>query len=508
MSDDSQVIRNQRFMSTFSEISAADAAAAVTHGQTVAFGGFTAAGSIKTIGTALADRAECEHRAGRPFQLRILSSASTDDTVDGALAAADAISYRLPYQSNALTREHINGGQIEYFDMHLSTTIDRLKMGIFGPIDWAFIEAADVDDGGRILLTSGVGAAPTLVRMAKRIILEINEFHAVGLTGLHDIYESPEPPNGREIPLYRPSDRIGSPFLEVDPSKIVAVVRTNLPDSASDLARPSEVTDRIGQNVVNFLLDEMAKGRIPSGFLPLQIGVGGVANALMRGLLDCPKIPVFQMYSEILQDMAILGIQEGRISFASGSGLGISPSLLREIYGRLDYFLPRLLLRPEEITNSPEIIRRLGLIGVNTALEVDLSGNVNSSHVLGTKIMNGIGGSGDFSRNCHISIFTTPSTAKNGAISSFVPCCSHIDHTEHDTQIIISEFGVADLRNRGPRQRAEAIIENCAHPKFRPVLREYLAIASKGHIPFDLQNAFAMHRRLMEAGTMEGTEFH
>lgn len=495
-------------MSKFSEISAAEAASLVQHGQTVAFGGFTPAGSIKTIGKALAERARWEQSAGRPFRLRLLSSASTDGDVDGALSDADAISYRLPYQSDSSLRKRINTGQVEYLDLHLSTTIDRLKLGVFGPIDWAFIEAAEVYERGRILLTSGVGAAPTLARLAKRIVLEVNQFHAVGLTGLHDIYECPMPPMGREIPIYRPSDRIGSPFLEVDPGKIQAIVRTNLPDSANGLAQPNEVTNRIGQNVVDFLLQEMALGRIPAQFLPLQVGVGGVANALMRGLLDCPKIPTFQMYSEILQDMAIRGIEEGKISFASGSGLGISPELLRGIYGRLDYFLPRLLLRPEEISNSPEIIRRLGLIGVNTALEVDIFGNVNSSHVLGSKIMNGIGGSGDFSRNCYISIFTTPSTAKDGAISSFVPCCSHIDHTEHDTQVIISEFGVADLRNRGPRQRAQAIIENCAHPKFRPLLREYLELSSSGHIPFDLTNAFAFHRQLLTRGTMEGSEFN
>jgi succinyl-CoA:acetate CoA-transferase len=95
------------------------------------------------------------------------------------------------------------------------------------------------------------------------------------------------------------------------------------------------------------------------------------------------------------------------------------------------------VLRPQEISNHPEVIRRLGLITINTALECDIYGNVNSTHVGGTHMMNGIGGSGDFARNAHLSVFVTKSIAKNGAISSIVPMVTHVDHTEHDTDIIV-----------------------------------------------------------------------
>ena len=87
---------------------------------------------------------------------------------------------------------------------------------------------------------------------------------------------------------------------------------------------------------------------------------------------------------------------------------------------------------------------------MNTALEADIYGNVNSTHVLGRQMMNGIGGSGDFTRNAYISIFSCPSTAKTGRISTIVPMVTHVDHSEHSVQILATEWGVADLRRLAP----------------------------------------------------------
>ena len=122
--------------------------------------------------------------------------------------------------------------------------------------------------------------------------------------------------------------------------------------------------------------------------------------------------------------------------FASGCSLSVSKEALKEIYLRLDFFKDKLLLRPEEISNNLELVCRMGLITINTALEADIFGNINSTHVLGTKMMNGIGGSGDFTRSAYLSIFTTPSTAKDGKISAFVPMVSHLDHSEHSVKIM------------------------------------------------------------------------
>ncbi len=100
---------------------------------------------------------------------------------------------------------------------------------------------------------------------------------------------------------------------------------------------------------------------------------------------------------------------------------------------------------------------------MNGMLEADIYGNVNSTHVMGTRIMNGIGGSGDFARNGYLSMFLSPSTAKGGAISSIVPMVPHVDHTEHDVQVLVTEQGLADLRGLSPRKRSRVVIDKCAH---------------------------------------------
>jgi len=121
-------------------------------------------------------------------------------------------------------------------------------------------------------------------------------------------------------------------------------------------------------------------------------------------------------------------------------------------------------------------------------------------------MQNGIGGSGDFARNAYISCFVTPSTAKGGAISAIVPFVSHVDHTEHDTSVIVTEQGLADLRGLAPRKRADLIIEKCAHPAYRPALHDYVErakqVANGQHTPHDLSLAHEWHRRFLVEGTM------
>jgi acyl-CoA hydrolase len=164
-------------------------------------------------------------------------------------------------------------------------------------------------------------------------------------------------------------------------------------------------------------------------------------------------------------------------------------------------------MRPQEISNHPEVIRRLGLISINTAIEVDLFGNVNSTHIMGRQMMNGIGGSGDFTRNAYLSIFICPSSAKGGKISTVVPWVSHVDHSEHSVQVIVTEHGIADLRGRSPHERAEMIIEHCAHPEFRNELHGYLRLVRGGHTPHTLRAAFAFHCRFLDTGDMHGVDW-
>ena len=489
-------------------LTAEQAAELINNGDVIGFSGFTPAGCPKEVPSALAKRAEKLHAEGQEFKIGMYTGASTGDSTDGALARANAVSFRTPYQSNKDMRTSLNTpGATEYFDMHLSQLAQELRYGFLPKPTVAILEACDLTEDGEIVLTSGVGISPTIANLADKIIIELNSRHPKALRGMHDIYEPLDPPYRKELPIYTASDRAGSPILKVDPKKIVAVVETNRKDEVGGFTAPDEVTSRIGKYVSEFLTQEIKAGRIPASFLPVQSGVGNIANAVMFELGNNPEIPAFQMYTEVIQDAVIDLMKKGRVSFASGCSLTVTDPVLQEIYDNLDFFHDKLILRPQELSNNPELVRRMGLITINTALEADIYGNINSTHVMGTKMMNGLGGSGDFTRNAYISIFTTPSTAKGGAISAIVPMVSHIDHSEHSVKVLITEHGIADLRGTSPRQRAELIIENCVDPAYRPMMREYLAKASKGHTPTDLSSCFNMHKAFIETGDMRNAKF-
>ena len=492
----------------FPLLTADEASSHIRHGQTVGFSGFTPAGAPKAIPLAVAARAAAEHDAGREFQIGVLTGASTGDSLDGALARANAISFRTPYQSDPNLRRQINTGETRFVDMHLSLLPQVVRYGFLGPVHWAVVEACDITSGGGIVLTTSVGAAPTFLRMAERVLVELNRRHPPTLLGLHDIYEPHDPPARGEIPIYSARDRIGSPLVTIDPGKIAGVVETDLEDECGAFSEPTAVTEKIGRNVAEFLVWEMRAGRIPRQFLPLQSGVGDIANCVLAALGRHPEIPAFEMYTEVLQDSVVGLLEAGRCRFASTCSLTLSAAMRRHVTGNLSAFRDKILMRPQEITNHPEIVRRLGIISMNTAIEVDVAGNVNSTHVMGRQMMNGIGGSGDFTRNAYLSIFSCPSTQKNGKISTIVPLVTHMDHSEHSVQIVVTEHGVADLRGRAPHDRARLIVNNCAHPDFREQLGEYLDTVASGHTPQSLSMAFAMHRQYSRTGDMRGVNWN
>lgn len=487
-------------------MNADEAARLIKNDYNVGFSGFTHAGCPKIVPTALAEFAEEEHAKGNPFKIGMFTGASTGDMLDGALARANAIKFRTPYQTNKDLRNGINSGEIPYFDMHLSSLAQELRYGFLGGVDVAIIEACDVTEDGEIVPTCGVGISPTTAHLAKIVIVELNRWNPKGMRGMHDLVELQDPPHRREIPIYSVRDRIGKDHIKVDPSKII-VVESNTPNEGGGFAPVDEVTTQIGNNVANFFIKEMAEGRMPKSFLPIQSGVGNIANAVLAAMGESKEIPDFEVYTEVIQDSVISLMETGRIKYASGCSLTVSNPCIEKIYENLDFFKERIVLRPSEISNNQEIVRRLGIIAINTALEADIFGNINSTHVMGTKMMNGIGGSGDFTRGAYVSVFVTPSTAKDGKISAFVPLVSHEDHSEHSVKIIISEYGVADLRGKSPLERAYEIIEKCAHPYYRPLLREYLANAPKGQTPLDIYNSFAFHKAFLETGDMRNVKW-
>ena len=467
------------------------------------FSGFTAPGAPKMVTQAIAAKAEKLHAQGEPFKINIVTGASTSDKCDGILARANAIGRRTPYQNHPDLRKRINSHDAHYFDLHLSETAQKLRYGFIGDIDLAIIEVSDIQDDGTVVVGTGVGNVPTIAKMAKRIVIELNEKLRHALYGIHDIYLPLDPPNRREIPIFKPSDRIGSPVLKLDPEKIVGVVMSDNYEGVKPFTPLDDTTKLIGANVCRFLIGEMKAGRIPSTFLPIQSGVGNVANAVLYGLADAKEIPPFQMYTEVIQDAVIELMKSGRCSFGSTSSLTVSNEVEEEVISNIDFFKEHLVIRPVEISNNPEVIRRLGVIAMNTALEADIFGNINSTHVTGTRMMNGIGGSGDFTRNAYVSIFSCPSITKEGKISNIVPMVSHVDHTEHSVDILVTDQGIADMRGLDPVQRAEVIIDNCAHPMYRELLHDYLKMSTRGgQTPLTLEAALAFRTEFLASGDM------
>ena len=492
---------------SFPFISAEEAASHIKNGDNVATSGFTASGTPKIVPVALAERARQFHEKGEPFKINLFTGASTNDYVDGALTRAKAIATRCPYQGTPATRESVNCGEIDYYDPHLSHVGQDLRYGFMGDIDVAVIEVTEMNPSGEVILGAGIGMTPTIAKMAKKVIIEYSSYYRTSFRGFHDNYVPLDPPHRREIPIYKPSDRIGSTVLKIDPKKIIGVVPSNESESICSFTSLSETTRAIGANVAEFLANEMRKGRIPHEFLPIQSGVGNIANAAIYGLADNPAIPRFEMYTEVVQDAVLDLMDKNKCTFASTCALAFSDEAMDRFMNDIDGYRDKFIMRPAEISNHPEVVRRLGLIAMNTALECDIYGNVNSTHVNATKMMNGIGGSADFSRNAYLSIFMCPSIQKNGALSSIVPMVTHVDHSEHSVKIIVTEQGVADLRNLSPMQRAQTIIENCVHPDYKQLMWDYLKIARKGHLPHNIMAAFEFHKTFEEKGDMRLTDF-
>ncbi|MDE7427270.1 MAG: succinate CoA transferase [Muribaculaceae bacterium] len=491
----------------FNYITREEAAEMIQHGNTLGLSGFTAPGTPKSITEAVAEKALKAHEAGEEFKINLFTGASTNDHVDGILSRNNALNMRAPYQNLPDLRKRINAHDCHYFDRHLSEMAQEMRYGFYGKMDYAIIEAADITPDGEVLLGCGVGNIPTYAMMADKIFIELNEALPKRLYGMHDVVLLQDPPRRREIPIYAANDRIGSPILKIDPSKVVGIVKTNSLDGVKSFSAVDETSSKIGANVVDFLVSEYRCGRIPREFLPLQSGVGNVANAVLYGLGESKELPSFMMYTEVIQDAVLELMKKGKCTFASTCSMTFTDDTERDLFSNMEFFHDKILMRPAEISNNPEVIRRLGVIAMNTALEADIFGAVNSTHVLGTKMMNGIGGSGDFTRNAYISIFSCPSVSKGGLISNIVPMVAHADHSEHSVDVLVTDQGIADLRHKDPVERAEAIIENCAHPDYRPLLREYLKLGRGGQTPHSLEAAFAFHTAFSETGDMRNADF-
>ena len=493
-------VRNKELQSKI--VTAEEAAAFFKEGMNVATSGFTASAYPKAIPLALAERMKKE-----PFTINLWTGASTGPELDEALAKVHGIKKRLPYQTDKDLRNEINDGSVDYLDLHLSESAQLSRCGYLGKVDVAIVEACAITEEGNIIPTTSLGNAASYVQSADTVIVEVNTSQPLELEGMHDVYVPLDPPNRLPIPVVKPNDRIGTPYIPCSPDKIKYIVPCDITDKVRPLGEIDENSRKMSQNFIELLHAEVKAGRMPKNLLPLQSGVGAVANAVISGFVES-DLKDLSVYTEVIQDGMFDLIDAGKLNFASGTSLSPSPEGLKRFYANIKEYRKHIVLRPQEIANSPEVARRIGVIAMNTAIEADIYGHVNSTKISGTKMMNGIGGSADFTNNAYLSIFSCGSTTKNGAISSIVPFCTHIDHTSHFVDAVITEYGVADLRGIGDMECARRLIA-IAHPDYRPLLNDYLKLAEKygGEVHHILSAAFAMHDTFRRKGDMRLTDW-
>ncbi|MCF3943557.1 acetyl-CoA hydrolase/transferase family protein [Oceanobacillus alkalisoli] len=481
-------------------VTSADVAASwIEDGMTLGLSGFTRAGDAKAVPRALVGRAN----DGEDIKVNVYTGASLGSDIDKMLAEAGVVNKRVPFQADPAMRKTINSGDHLFADQHLSHTAELLRSGVIG-IDYAIVEGVAITEDGLLIPSTSVGNNLAFVEAAEHLIIEINTAQPESLEGVHDLYSPGKQGERQPIPLTKVDDRLGEIGIPLDIDKIKGIVFTEQMDSPSTILPPDDETQQIADHLLGFLRDEMKEGRLTEKLMPLQSGIGTVANAVLHGMLDS-EFENLEVYSEVLQDAVFDLIDAGKVNFASACSMTLSEEKMKDVFGDFEKYREKLVIRPQEISNQPELIRRLGLISINTALELDIYGNVNSTHVTGTKMMNGIGGSGDFARNARLAIFVTKSIAKNGDISSIVPFVSHVDHTEHDVDVIVTEQGYVDLRGLAPRERVPLIIENCAHPMYREQLWAYYqeALGRGGQTPHVLEKAFSWHTNFIQNGTMK-----
>ncbi|MCM2359620.1 MAG: acetyl-CoA hydrolase [Geobacteraceae bacterium] len=484
-------------------------------GMYLGFSGF-AEGHPKTVPGLLADHVERNGLTGK-MCFNVYTGASIGTDVDDRWARLGMLDRRWPHQQGASIRKAINAGEINYGDRYLSMYAQDFGYGFYtlengGKIDIGIIEASCITEDGGIVPTLAVGIVSEIVERAEKIIIEINT-KIPSLEGLHDCVGVDIPPNKKVYNILTVRDRIGSTSIPCDPGKIVAIVESYKDPVGRPLGAPDESSVEIANHIIEFLQFEVKNGRLPKNLLPLQSGVGSIANAVVGGILNSP-FENLTVWTEVLQDNLLDLFDSGKLDYVTTASFSLSEKGIQRLFANWEKYTSRTLLRPIQITNHAEPVRRLGLISMNTPVEFDIYAHVNSSIVNGSLLLNGVGGSGDFMRNAYLSIMHTPSTRPSKTdptgISCVVPMVTHVDHTEHDLDVLVTEQGLADLRGLSPRQRAQRIIAKCAHPEYRPILQDYYDRSLKeclasgsAHEPHMLRKVFKMHGNLEEKGTMK-----
>jgi succinyl-CoA:acetate CoA-transferase len=482
-------------------VSPGEAAKLVKNAMRIGTSGSLSSGYPIAFFKALSERS----RSSDAFKIDVWSAAPIVPEVDGNLVEAGMVQRRLCHQANPIMAKMINKGEISYTDMGPYAFANQVRYGFFGDLDLAVIEAVQITEEGNIVPSTCVADSPSLVQAAKTVIVEINEHLPLEMAGMHDIVIPENAPNRQPLLINTPADRVGTAFIPVDPLKIAGIIISSEPMRSIPEEGTTEESDQIAHHLITFFENEVSKGKMPAALFPLQTGLGSLGKAILKRLGES-NFEGLQTFSALLSDAVLDLIDLGKMSFVSGTGLYFSSEGFNRFYKNIEEYKKMIILRPVDISAHPELIQRLGVIALNGAVEVDIYGHINSSHIGGGRVITGVAGSIEYARNGALSVFMTPSIGKRCDISRIVPMVAHVDHTEHDVHVIVTEQGVADIRGLDPRERAVKIINHCAHPDYRPLLMEYFERAKSevgGHEPQMLDEAFIFHKRLKETGSMK-----
>lgn len=471
----------------------------IKNGMTVAMGGYTPSGYPKLFAKELVKR----QMEGEDIQINLISGANIGPEIDDMLARAGIIKRRTPMHESKELSKLINQGKVRYAEQQMSKMPGLIHYGVYGKIDVAVVEAIGITEEGYIIPSASVGMVPYFVQEAEAVIVELNMAQPAALNGMHDIYMPGFYPDRKPIPLTNVKQRIGDPFIRLDCRKIKHIVISDVLDSPVKLESPNVTATVIADNLLNFLELETKK-RLGNRLPPIQSGFGNIAQSVILALGKSNFYDI-EFFCGCLQEANIDLLVSGKASGATAGAVMLTPKVLDYFKNHAEEIRERIVLRNTDITNNAEVIGRMGIIALTSAIEVDMYGNVNSSHIMGTRVLNGIGGGATFAQNAYLSILLLPSTTKKGAISTIVPMASHIDIIEHDVDVIITENGIADLRGKDDRERAACIIENCTSLLYKEQLKAYFEKSiteTGGHHPQLLEEAYSWHLKLKETGTM------
>ncbi len=385
------------------------------------------------------------------------------------------INRRFYYLSDANSRLAVNSGKTMMMEYSVSKYSRLLSYEMVKPVDIAVIEATAIRKNG-IILSLSIDAIPTLVNASRKVIIEINR-KKPELDGIHDIYGIRD---GRIIKLTSINQRIGKPGLKIRSNQIGAIVYSDeKEENASSYSKTPPDAKTFSENIWK-ILEEKIKF---NNKMPLQVGAGSIASSIV----NASPFGNLKIWCEIAPSRW-LEYTDSKIDIISASAIYSIPgdeSYTSRFLENYKEYSGKIILRPNNVTNSSELISRLGVIVIQQALEIDIFGSVNVSHI-NSNIYNGVGGSIDFCSAGKYVIVVLPSTANNGKKSRIAPWLTCVDIPRHLVDFIVTEIGIADLRWKDPRERAEEIINKCVHPDFRDSLLRYFRSLAPGHMPVNI----------------------